>query len=106
MDIIVEELLRLWREMADDPNVIEEERAARNLLSDQPQEIIDEVVPLYTEAIKEGVYHPSGGGAEAARADFEFYTEAGQLEGPASDIKVEDFWDLGPLERAREKLGG
>jgi NitT/TauT family transport system substrate-binding protein len=105
-DIIVEELLRLWREMADNPNIVEEERAARNLLSDQPQEIIDEVVPFYIEAMKEGVYHPSGGGAEAAMADFEFYTEAGQLEGPASDIKVEDYWDLGPLERAREKLGG
>ena len=106
VDIIVEELLRLWREMAENPNIIEEERAARNLLSDQPQEIIAEVVPFYTEAMKEGVYHPSGGGAEAAMADFEFYTEAGQLEGSASDIKVEDFWDLGPLERAREKLGG
>jgi NitT/TauT family transport system substrate-binding protein len=106
VDIIVEELLRLWREMADNPNIVEEERAARNLLSDQPQEIIDEVVPFYIEAMKEGVYHPSGGGAEAAMADFEFYTEAGQLEGPASDIKVEDYWDLGPLERAREKLGG
>ena len=106
VDIIVEELLRVWREMADNPNIIEEERAARNLLSDQPQEVIDEVVPFYVEAIKEGVFHPSGGGAEAAMADFEFYTEAGQLEGSASDIKVEDFWDLGPLERAREKLGG
>ena len=105
-DIIVEELLRLWREMAENPNVIEEERAKRNLLADQPQEILDEVVPFYTEAIKEGVFHPSGGGAEAAKADFEFYTEAGQLEGPASEIKVEDYWDLGPLERAREKLGG
>jgi NitT/TauT family transport system substrate-binding protein len=106
VDIIVEELLRLWREMADNPNVIEEERAARNLLSDQPREVIDEVVPFYVEAIKEGVFHPSGGGAEAAMADFEFYTEAGQLEGSPGDIKVEDFWDLGPLERAREKLGG
>jgi NitT/TauT family transport system substrate-binding protein len=106
VDIIVEELLRLWREMAENPNVIEEERAARNLLSDQPQEILDEVVPFYTEAMKEGVYHPSGGGEEAAMADFEFYTEAGQLEGPANEIKVEDYWDLGPLERAREKLGG
>ncbi len=106
VDIIVEELLRVWREMADNPNIIEEERAARNLLSDQPQEIIDEVVPFYVEAIKEGVFHPSGGGAEAAMADFEFYTEAGQLEGSAGDIKVEDFWDLGPLERARAKLGG
>jgi NitT/TauT family transport system substrate-binding protein len=105
-DIIVEELLRLWREMADNPGIIEEERAKRNLLSDQPQEILDEVVPFYTEAMKEGVYHPSGGGAEAAMADFEFYTEAGQLEGATGDIKVEDFWDLGPLERARAKLGG
>lgn len=33
-DIIVEELLRLWREMAENPNIIEEERAKRNLLSD------------------------------------------------------------------------
>jgi NitT/TauT family transport system substrate-binding protein len=105
-DIIVEELLRLWREIAANPNIIEEERAKRNLLSDQPQEILDEVVPFYTEAMKEGVYHPSGGGAEAAMADFEFYTEAGQLEGATGDIKVEDFWDLGPLERARAKLGG
>ena len=106
VDIIVEELLRLWREMAENPNIVEEERAARNLLSDQPQEILDEVVPFYTEAMKEGVYHPSGGGEEAARADFEFYAEAGQLEGDPGEIKVEDFWDLGPLERAREKLGG
>lgn len=63
-------------------------------------------MPFYTEAMKEGVYHPSGGGAEAAAADFEFYTEAGQLEDAAGDIKVEDFWDLGPLERAQKKLGG
>ena len=105
-DIIVEELLRLWREMAENPNIVEEERAKRNLLSDQPQEILDEVVPFYTEAMKEGVYHPSGGGKEAAMADFEFYTEAGQLEGAPGDFKVEDFWDLGPLERARAKLGG
>ena len=105
-DIIVEELLRLWREMAENPAIIEEERAKRNLLSDQPQEILDEVVPFYTEAMKEGVYHPSGGGAEAAMADFEFYGEAGQLEGSVGDIKVEDFWDLGPLERARANLGG
>ncbi len=105
-DIIVEELLRLWREMAENPNIIEEERAKRNLLSDQPKEILDQVVPFYTEAMKEGVYHPSGGGEDAAKADFEFYTEAGQLEGEPGDIKVEEFWDLGPLERAREKLGG
>ena len=30
-----------------------------------------------------------------AKADFVFYVEAGQLEGPADRLKVEDFWDLG-----------
>lgn len=105
VDIIVEELLKLWREMAANPNIVEEERANRNLLSDQPQEVLDEVVPFYAEAVKEGVFDPSGGGPEAAKADFEFYTEAGQLEGPASELKVEDYWDLRPLESARKKLG-
>lgn len=105
VNVIVEELLKLWREMAANPNVVEEERAKRNLLSDQPQEVLDEVVPFYAEAVKEGVYHPSGGGAEAAMADFEFYTEAGQLEGPVGDLKVEDYWDLRPLEEAKKKLG-
>jgi NitT/TauT family transport system substrate-binding protein len=106
VNIIVEELLKLWREMKENPAIVEEERAKRNLLADQPKEIIDEVVPFYEEAMKEGVYHPSGGGAEAAKADFEFYVEAGQLEGPASEIKVEDFWYLAPLENAKKSLGG
>lgn len=105
INIIVEELLKLWREMKDNPGIIEEERAKRNLLADQPKEILDEVVPFYIEATREGVYHPSGGGEEAARADFEFFTLAGQMEGNAADLKVEDYWDLGPLEAARKALG-
>jgi NitT/TauT family transport system substrate-binding protein len=105
-NILVEELLKLWREMKDNPAIIEEERAKRNLLADQPKEVLDEVVPFYTEAMKEGVYHPSGGGAEAAKADFEFYTAAGQMQGDPAELKVEEFWDLGPLEAARKALGG
>jgi NitT/TauT family transport system substrate-binding protein len=106
INIIVEELLKLWREMKDNPGIVEEERVKRNLLADQPKEILDEVVPFYIEAMKEGVYHPSGGGAEAAKADFEFYTAAGQMEGNPEELKVEDYWDLGPLEAARKALGG
>lgn len=105
VDILVEELLRLWREMKTNPAVIEEERAKRNLLADQPKEVLDEVVPFYTEGAKEGLFDPKGGGAEAAKADFDFFSEAGQLQGPADSMKVEDYWDLGPLERARKKLG-
>ncbi|MEZ5903834.1 MAG: ABC transporter substrate-binding protein [Geminicoccaceae bacterium] len=103
-DIIVEELLRLWREMNENPAIVEEERAARGLLADQPQEILDEVVGFYTEGTEAGLFDPEGGGEAAALADFEFYTEAGQLEGPAADLRVEDFWDLGPLQRAANNL--
>jgi NitT/TauT family transport system substrate-binding protein len=105
-DIIVEEFLKLWREMAKDPSIIEKERAKRNMLADQPKELVAEVVPFYTEGVKEGLFDASGGGEKAAKADFQFFTEAGQLQGPASDLKVEDYWDLGPLQRAAAKLGG
>jgi NitT/TauT family transport system substrate-binding protein len=105
VNVIVEEMLKLWREMKANPAIVEEERAKRNLLADQPKEVIEEVSPFYAEATKEGVYDPSGGGEEAAKADFEFYTAAGQMEGDAAALKVEDFWDLGPLNAARAKLG-
>lgn len=103
--IVVEEMLKLWNEMSQNPAIIEEERAKRNLLADQPKEILAEVVPFYTEGVKEGLFSPTGGGMAAAKADFAFYTEAGQMEGPADSLKVEDFWDLGPLDAAKKKLG-
>jgi NitT/TauT family transport system substrate-binding protein len=104
--VVTEELLKLWREMQSNPQIIEEERSKRNLLADQPKEVLDEVVPFYTEAAKEGLFDPEGGGEAAAKADFEFYTEAGQLEGSPAELKVEDYWDLGPLESARKSVGG
>jgi NitT/TauT family transport system substrate-binding protein len=105
-NILVEELLKLWREMNENPAVIEEERAARNLLADQPQEILSEVTSFYTEGVEAGLFDPEGGGEAAAKLDFEFYTQAGQLEGAAADLKVEDFWDMRPLEAAKQALGG
>ena len=47
----------------------------------------------------------TAGGEAAAKDDFEFYALAGQLEGDPAELKVEDFWDLGPLQRALDKLG-
>ena len=105
-NIIVEELHKLWREMKADPGIIETERVKRNLIADQPKEVLDEVVPFYTEATKEGVYAPLENAADVAKVDFVFYTEAGMMAGPADTLKVEDFWDLGPLEAAKKKLGG
>jgi NitT/TauT family transport system substrate-binding protein len=105
VNIVMEEMLGLWREMTKNPGIIEEERVKRNLLADQPKEILDEVTGFYTEGVKEGLFDPNGGGEAAAKADFEFYVEAGQLEGPADSLKLEDYWDLGPLNAAKKKLG-
>ncbi|KFC69359.1 NMT1/THI5 like protein [Bosea sp. LC85] len=105
VDVIVTEFLRLWQEMAANPAIVEQERAKRKLMADQPKEVLEGITKFYTLATKEGVYAPAGGSAEVAKADFEFYTEAGQLQGPASALKVEDFWYLAPLERARKALG-
>jgi len=105
LDIIVEEFTRLWAEMGKDPGVIERERAKRNLLKDLPKEVLADVTKFYTDGLKAGMFNPSGGGAAAAKADFEFYTEAGQLEGPADKLRIEDFWNLAPLEKASRKIG-
>jgi len=104
LNIIVEEFLRTWREMAKNPAMVDEERKKRNLLADLPKEALADVTKFYTVGLKEGLFDPTGGFA-AAKSDFEFYVEAGQLQGPADTLNVSDFWDLGPLTAARGKLG-
>lgn len=102
VDIIVTEFARLWAEMNADPSVIERERAKRKLMADQPKEVLAKVTSFYTTSTKEGIYAPGGGSADVARSDFEFYVEAGQMQGPAASLKIEDFWYLAPLERAQK----
>lgn len=104
-DLLVEEFAKLWAEMNKDPAIIDRERQKRNLLKDQPKEILDGVTAFHVQGVREGVFSRNGGGPEAAQSDFEFYVEAGQLTGPANTLKVEDFWNFGPLNRARAKLG-
>jgi NitT/TauT family transport system substrate-binding protein len=99
--ILVKALLTTWREIDADPTIVNKERIRFNLLSDLPKELLDGVDAYYAEAVAGGLYDPDGGGKDAARADFEFYTEAGQLEGDPASLKVEDFWDLGPLNAAK-----
>jgi NitT/TauT family transport system substrate-binding protein len=57
------------------------------------------------EAAAVGLFPNNGGGHQAALDDFDFYSAAGQLKGDPTELNVEDFWDLRPLERALEKLG-
>lgn len=104
--ILVEELTKLWREMNADPSIIETERAKRNLLADQPAEVLAEVPEYYEEGVAAGLWNPDGASEAIAKGDFAFYVDSGQLQGPAESLKVEDFWDLGPAEAAKKKLGG
>jgi NitT/TauT family transport system substrate-binding protein len=103
VDILVEEFVKLWGEMAKNPAIIETERVKRGLLKDLPKEIVEKTTAFYTTGVKEGLYKVGGG--DAAKSDFEFYLEAGQLTGAPAELKVEDFWYLAPYDKAVKKLG-
>jgi len=103
VDILVEEFVKLWGEMTKNPGIIEQERAKRGLLKDLPKEVVEKTTKFYTDGIKAGLYKVGGG--DAAKADFEFYVEGGQLQGPAESLKVEDFWNLAPYDKAAKKFG-
>jgi NitT/TauT family transport system substrate-binding protein len=105
VDILVEELVRTWREINANPKVVTELRAKYDLLPDMPEDLVAEIDPYYESSVASATFPASGGGAEAARADFEFNALAGKLEGDPATLKVEDFWELGPLDRAVAKLG-
>ena len=104
-DIIVAEFYKLWNEMNSNPGIIEQERVKYKLMMDQPKEILAGVTDFYKVSTKEGIFSPIGGGVDVAKSDFEFYTEAGQMQGPVSSLKIEDFWYLSPLDKARKTAG-
>lgn len=104
--IITEEFLKLYREMKDNPGIIAEEREKRGLLANQPKEALAGITNFVKLGVKSGLWNPEGGSEEIAKADLDFYTAAGQLKGPADSLKIEDFWDLGPVNAAKKALGG
>jgi NitT/TauT family transport system substrate-binding protein len=103
--LLLESLLESAKEICANPASIAEQREKYNLLPDLPQELADGLAAYYTEAIEAGVYSCDGGSEQAARTDLAVLSQSGQLEGSPDELKVEDFWYLGPLEAAQEKLG-
>ena len=100
-DILVAEFVKLWDEMQKNPGIIEQERVKRGMLKDLPKEVVEKTTAFYTTGVKEGLY--KAGGGDAAKSDFEFYGEAGQLTGSPAELKVEDFWYLAPYDKATKK---
>ena len=96
----VDALVGVWQDMNADPTVVRRETDAGGPIGQLPPEILDSLDNFYTDAVEGGLYDPNGGGRKAAMADPEWYSQAGQLEGDLSALKVEDFWYMAPLDAA------
>lgn len=105
VDILVEELMKTAREITENPAVAVEFRSKYKLLPDLGAEADTEISEYYKESAEAGSLVLNGGGAEAAKDDFAFFSLVGQIEGDPATLKVEDFWDLAAVDRAIGKLG-
>jgi NitT/TauT family transport system substrate-binding protein len=106
VQILLEELLRTWRDINENPEMVAAERERLGLLPDLPEDLEGQIDPYFAQAVGEAMFPNDGGGEAAARSDFGFYGNAGQLEGAADALAIEDFWYLEPLEKARAAVQG
>ena len=100
VDIFVRALLSVYQDMSKDPTIIRRETKPDGPIGQLPKEVLAELDGFYTEAVAGGLYDPNGGGEKAAKADMEWYSKAGHLTGKLSDLKIDDFWYLKPLNDA------
>jgi NitT/TauT family transport system substrate-binding protein len=105
VDILIEELINTAREITANPAAAVEYRNKYKLLPDLGAEADAEISGYYKEVVDAKALPLNGGGKQAAADDFAFFTLAGQIEGDPATLKLEDFWDLGALDRAIAKLG-
>lgn len=99
VQILIEELLRTWRDIDQNPAVVSKLRDKYNLLPDLPQEMEDDVVPFYKASVENSVFPTDGGRPAEVKSDIAFYTKA-----DTEDVKVSDYWNFMPLQRARSAL--
>ena len=100
--VLVEELVKVNREINADPASILAERKKLGLLRDLPAKLEAEILPYFKEGVESGIFPNDGGGQSAARNDLEFFRLAGALKG--ENLKVENFWTFAPLTAALAKL--
>jgi NitT/TauT family transport system substrate-binding protein len=105
VDVLIEALLTTIREINADPAAVVELRKKYNLLAELPADLEGEIAPYYEEAVAAKSFALNGGDEAAAKTDFEFYGLAGQIEGDPASLKVEDFWDFGPLNAVLDRVG-
>jgi NitT/TauT family transport system substrate-binding protein len=100
--VLVQELMRTWKEIAENPEVAAELREQYDLLADLPAEVETDVAMFYREAVEGGVFPVEPVTPEDVQDDFEFLAAAGSMKGEPESLDPEDFWDFDPVNRARE----
>ena len=100
VQVLLEEILKVWQSMVENPEFVVEERERLGPLPDLPAELEKELLPYYEQAAEEGLFTEDCGGEPAAKEDFVFYGEAGQLEG---DPGTSTSRTSGPSSRSRAR---
>jgi NitT/TauT family transport system substrate-binding protein len=100
--VFVEEMLRTWQEINDNPAVVAELREQYDLLPDLPAAAADDIATFYEEAAEGGIFPVSGGAESDVADDLEFLAAAGQVEAPGDAVDASQYWDFAPLEAARQ----
>lgn len=103
VQIFVDALLSVWRDMNEDPTMVSRETDPDGPIGQLPKEILGNLDSFYSDAIEGGLYDADGGGRKGAMADLEWYSAAGQLEGDADSLNIDDFWYMAPLDAAAAK---
>jgi len=103
--ILVEELIKTWREINADPSKVVSLRNKYNVLPNIEKVEVDELEESFAQGVSIDLYPANGGSADSVKQDFEFFTASGSMQGDPAKLKVEDFWYLGPVNTAGKKLG-
>ena len=102
VDIFVKALVSVYRDMHKDPTMVKRETDPNGPIGQLPKEVLEGLDGFFAEAVGGGLYDPNGGGMKAAKADLEWYSKAGQLQGDPASLDPNDFWYFEPLNRATQ----
>ena len=100
VDIFVGALVSVYQDMMKDPTIISRETNPDGPIGQLPKEVLGNLDQFYTDAVASGLYDANGVGMKAAEADMDWYSKAGQLQGDAASLNINDFWYMEPLNKA------
>jgi NitT/TauT family transport system substrate-binding protein len=103
--ILVEELIKVWREINADPSAVVRLRNQYNVLPNIEKVEVDELEESFAQGVSIDLYPANGGSYDSVKEDFKFFTASGSMEGDPAKLKVEDYWYLDPVTHAANKLG-